>query len=144
MGKRQLDRSRMFGLVYGGGAAVFEQHGILFDSLGEELPGFESVEIPAEAPQAVEEGNAGQERQVRELMDANVRLREELERARADLEAAEMLSEELQGKLDTALVEIERMNASPPGAEPAVAKKGKGAGKASDDLDAQLSMQAEV
>lgn len=148
--KRQLDRSRPFGLVYGSGAAAFDQFGILFDSNGEELPGFESVVIPAEqkAPTPADD-TAGYKALVDSLQGRVDALQGELAVAREELDDSAAQIEELQGKLDTANVEIARLTAlttTTSDEQPALPigkDAGKGGKKSATDkqVDDQLAAQ---
>lgn len=154
--KRKLDRSQVFGTVFGSGNAAYEQHGILFDVSGEELPGFEDVEIPEESP-VVAGDNAGLKAQVQDLLAVNTRLQAELGKMRqalADAESnAEAQAEEIQGQLDTANVEIDRLNkqieeltkpANPEDGNRVNTDKqpaGKSKDKKAAEVDSQLALQ---
>jgi hypothetical protein len=161
-GKRKLDRSRPFGTVFGGGEAAFEQFGILFDGAGDELPGFEDVEIPEEVfvPAAGDESSGAA---IRQLTAEVARLDILLQKKGDALADAEALAEELQGKLDTANIEIKRLqaqidelskpadvpagNPGTPAAAEAPAGKGKKGAPAAEQsslLDDQLKAQNEV
>lgn len=162
--KRKLDRSRPFGTVCGDARAKFEQFGILFDAAGEELPGFEKVEIPRDVPSTCSD-TEGLKAQVRELTEVNTRLQGETGKLRDDLAKAgeekadaDARAEEIQGQLDTANVEIGRLNtlidelnssADKGGADGAVqaaepkkpAGKGKQGDKGDGQVDDQLALQ---
>lgn len=102
--RRKLDRKRPYGEIYGHLQARYEQFGILFDTEGNELPGFEDVKIPEAGPVVVIGDSKELEAALAELREENARLRDELEEKEA-------LVEEIQGKLDTANIEIARLNA---------------------------------
>jgi hypothetical protein len=149
--KRKLDRGKSFGTIFGAGAACFEQHGIQFDSAGDELPGFEKVEVPADAP--VPAGtDEGLKAQLAEQARINARLQAELgklqddlDRAQRDREDAQAANEERQGKLDTATIEIERLNEllAGNGEDKAAVPdpKANAKNKKKGELDAQLALQ---
>jgi regulator of replication initiation timing len=143
--KRKLDRSQPYGSVFGSGSAAFEQFGICFDGAGNELPGFEEVEIPKAATVVVGGDDAGLKAQIQELLAENERLQGEVGKVRDVQADAEARTEEVQGKLDTAEVEIGRLTAQLEDlTKPAEAGKesiGKKGTKKTDDLDDQLSMQ---
>lgn len=153
--KRQLDRSKPYGQVYGEERAVFEQHGILFDGEGWELPGFEDVEIPEEAQVIVVDEKRVREltAEVAKLAKVNQDLNDQLKRTKTDKEHAEAELEEVQGKLDSAEITIKKLqadldDATAPTAEPVgpVEKsKKKSTEKPVDPaIDEQLSLQGKV
>jgi hypothetical protein len=131
---RKLDRNKPFGEIYGTHAARFEQHGIQFDADGLELPGFETVKIPDAKVEM-----ASNEKEVKKQFQA---LQAELDRVQgenasmqAKVEEAEALVEELQGQLDTAMVEISRLNET---------IAGMSSDNASDPINQQLDLQGKV
>lgn len=112
MTRRELDKNRPYGEVYNHGDARYEQHGILFDGSGKELPGFEEIEVPAEDPKAPETVD------VSALKNEIVVLKKQILLLKSDFEvernqAAEDLEAEVeavQGQLDTANVDIGRLS----------------------------------
>jgi hypothetical protein len=92
---RKIDRDRPFGHVFGGGEAAFEQFGILFDANGDELPGFEEVEIPEHLPLVTAEGCYGGPAEIEDVKRLAASLHDELVRAREGLADAEARNEEL-------------------------------------------------
>ena len=147
---RKLDKNRPFGDVYGHRNARYEQFGILFDTDGIELPGFERVQIPKEEiPAAGNNGNLAAE--LAELREQNGLLQDEIAglKARLDDQDTDAAVEEVQGKLDTANVEVARLaeqvkqltlqleEATAPGKVKGAAAKGAGQTSIDDQLKAQ-------
>ncbi len=145
---RKLDRNRPFGEIYGHAEARFEQHGILFDSDENELPGFEDVKIPEHIPMA-----SGADANVGRLMSdleeqrrQNARLQAENDRLKLQTaEDGNAAVEEVQGKLDSANVEIARLNGLVADLQAQLAGSGtdtanKDKGKKSE-VDKQLDLQ---
>lgn len=154
--KRTLDRDKPFGTVYGAGKAAFEQFGIQFDAAGNELPGFEDVVI-VEAPELPSGDVAYLQEQILQMGKAlesqkrdKAELEARLDRAERDQEAEKDRADELQGQLDTANAEINRLNeALKEAAEPkpdGSTETGKSAakktgGKGNNQVDEQLEIQ---
>jgi len=111
-GKRKLDKNAPYGQVYGSGRAAYEQFGILFDVEGKELPGQEEIEsIEVQAPVVVDDAKVPVlVAEIEKLGKQNAELKEQLERAVADKDNADAEKAEVQGQLDTAEVEIKRLN----------------------------------
>lgn len=151
--KRKLNRTIPFARVYGEDKAVYEQYGILFNGIGDELPGYEDVEIPEEVVKVVVDDAKAQE-----LVKENSALKKQLgefkggfDQAVADKEAAESDLAEVQGKLDTAEVEIKQLqdriaslqsdagNDAKSDEKPKPSRSGKK--NATSDVDQQLDLQ---
>lgn len=133
--KRKLDRKRPFSEIYGEHAGKYEQFGILFDAEGTELEGYQDVVVPADVPEITTETKEP-------ALRAEIsRLTAELGRVTAELEEKDAEIEEVQGKLDTATVEIERLNAATSESlfpdQPGKGKKGSNA----VDIDEQMKAQ---
>lgn len=146
---RKLDKKRPFAEIYGQHEAKYEQFGILFDSDGVELPGYEDVEIP-KPEVAITTGDDSA------LRDEIGRLLEENAQLRADLEEMEAVAEEATGNVDTLKVEVKRLQEQLLAAQQAAPAKGKDKEKSKDAppaptgeaapeapsaLDQQLSLQ---
>ena len=130
---RELDRLRSFGEIYGGtGDARFEQDGIQFDSAGVELPGFENVEIVAAAPVVNMPGDDSM------LRDEISRLNRAVGKLSGDLEEKDAAYEEAIGKLDTATIEVSRLQAEVQRLTALIPADGAAD---SANLDAQLDLQ---
>jgi hypothetical protein len=136
MAKRTLDRHSPYGEIYGAAGARYEQHGIQFDGDGVELPGFENVVIPDQKTIII-------------VDDAN--LRGEVDRLaalcnkqRAELEEKDAAHEEVQGQLDTARIQIGRLQdelAQTKALLPAETAAVVAAETAGVNIDAQLDLQ---
>lgn len=131
---RNLDKNRPFAEIFGAHSGKYEQFGILFDAEGIELEGYEDVVIPDAVPVITTDSK---EPELRAEID---RLAADLSQVTAALAERDAEIEEIQGKLDTAQVEIGRLTAVN---EPAAGKDGKkkATGAADTPLDAQLAAQ---
>lgn len=143
---RKLDRSRPFGEIFGAGDGRFEQFGIMFDIDGDELPGYEHIEIPPETLDAA--GGAGdQGHLLTHLQTVIDQLRNEKSALQSTLEDTEAQVEELQGQLDTANIQVARLTeqvaALTKSADPDNGKQktGKGKGEPADPAKDQLDLQ---
>jgi hypothetical protein len=115
---RKLDRKRPYAEIFGDHTAKYDQFGILFDADGNEMEGFENVTVPPEIPVITVDSDS-------DTLRAEIgRLAAELSSVTAELDEKDAGIEEIQGKLDTAQVEISRLTAAL--AESAPTGKGKG------------------
>ncbi|CAB4211904.1 hypothetical protein UFOVP1419_48 [uncultured Caudovirales phage] len=126
---RKLDRTQPFGEIYGSDTARYEQHGIQFDGQGKEIPGFEAVVVPDTAAVVASSDYNGLLREIGRLTD-------EMRRLQAECDDKDALYEEAVGQLDTARVEINRLNALSLDSVPV------DGGAATTDIDLQLDLQS--
>ena len=127
---RKLDRSQPFGEIYGSADARYEQHGIQFDNQGNELPGFSKIKIPAASATIVQVADDS------ELRREIGRLTDEVKRLTAALEDKDAAYEEAVGKLDTAMVDVNRLMALLP------TDADSDASPDMSEVDQQLNLQA--
>lgn len=142
--KRKLDKKRPYAEIFGSHDGKYEQFGILFDCEGIELEGYKDVVIPDDIPVITADSNDS-------ALRAEIsRLSTKLGLVTLELEEKDAEIEEIQGKLDTANVELNRFNTQAEASFPGKPAKDvkvltgdqlKAQGTAAAAVDAQLKAQ---